>query len=82
MCRVRTPAALILLRTDTSLLRPDSPENESSSRLPIWVWTPSAVPRIEPMVAIALIFAPSASSIDAYWDCTRPSSEESIPDSS
>src|ERR1700734_2802700 len=34
------------------------------------------------MVAIAFMFAPSESWMDAYWDCTRPSSEGSIPDSS
>jgi hypothetical protein len=41
-----------------------------------------ALPRIDPMVAIAFIFAPSASSTEAYWDWTRPSSAESIPESS
>src|ERR1700721_3177157 len=80
--RVKTPAALILFRTETSLLRPESPENESCSRLAIWVWILSAVPRMEPMVAIAFMFAPSTSWMDAYWDCTRPSSEASIPESS
>ena len=79
---VRTPAALILLRTETSLLRLASPEKESCSRFPICVSMPSEVPRIAPMVAMALMFAPSVSSIDAYCDCTRPSSIGSIPESS
>jgi hypothetical protein len=71
------PDALILFRTETSLLSSELLENESSSRFPIWVWTPSALPRIEPMVAMAFMLAPSASSTDAYCDCTRPSSVES-----
>src|ERR1700722_4159834 len=82
LCSVRTFEALILLRTETSLLRPASPENESCSRFEIWFWTPSALARIEPMVAMAFSFAPSASSTDAYSDCTRPSSGPSIPESS
>jgi len=44
---VKTPAALILLRTETSLFRPESPENESCSRFPICVWISWALPRMD-----------------------------------
>src|ERR1700722_5373448 len=80
--RVKTPAALILFRTDTSLLRPASLENESRSRLAICASTLWALPRIEPMGAIAFIFAPSGGWTDDDWDWTLPSSRSSIPDSS